>query len=43
MVAARIHAPEDFGQGASGFFDLITPSSHGWLMMLAVRRLDAAF
>src|SRR6266576_6144762 len=34
IVAARIHGPEAFGHGASGAFDLMTPSSHGWLMML---------
>jgi len=51
-VAASIHTPEDFGQGASAAFDLITPSSQGWLMVLwsaaarrrfGPRRLDAAF
>lgn len=37
MVAARIHGPEALGQGAAATPDAITPSSHGWRMMLAMR------
>jgi hypothetical protein len=36
MVAARIHGPEAFGQGRAGLFALMTPSSHGWLIMFAI-------
>ncbi len=39
MVAASIQGADAFGQGAFAGLDLITPSSHGWLMIyLSIRR-----